>query len=70
VTHNLNEAVRLGHRIVVLSRRPGRVHKEVQIDMPLSQRRLGDPLLEAKQAELWELMRDEAMAADQELVNG
>lgn len=24
VTHNLNEAVRLGHRIVVLSRRPGR----------------------------------------------
>lgn len=70
VTHNLNEAVRLGHRIVVLSRRPGRVHKEMQIDMPLSQRRLGDPLLEAKQAELWELMRDEAMAADQELVNG
>jgi len=70
VTHNLNEAVRLGHRIVVLSRRPGRIHKEVQIDMPLSERRLGDPVLDAKQAELWELMRDEAMAADQELVDG
>lgn len=70
VTHNLNEAVRLGHRIVVLSRRPGRIHKEVEIDMPLSERHLADPVLEAKQAELWELMRDEAKAADLELVDG
>lgn len=70
VTHNLNEAVRLGHRIVVLSRRPGRIHKEVQIDMPLADRHMGEPLLKAKQAELWDLMRDEARAADQELVDG
>ncbi|MCB1813061.1 MAG: ABC transporter ATP-binding protein, partial [Candidatus Competibacteraceae bacterium] len=27
VTHNLHEAVRLGHRIVVLSRRPGRIRE-------------------------------------------
>lgn len=67
VTHNLNEAVRLGHRIVVLSRRPGRIHKEIRIDMPLSERHLGNPVLEAKQAELWDLMREEARAADQEL---
>lgn len=70
VTHNLNEAVRLGHRIVVLSRRPGRIHKEVEIDMPLRERHLADPVLEAKQLELWELMRDEAKAADLELVDG
>lgn len=69
VTHNLSEAVRLGHRIVVLSRRPGRIHREVGIDMPLSERHLADPVLEAKQLELWELMRDEAKAADQELVD-
>lgn len=70
VTHNLNEAVRLGHRIVVLSRRPGRIHQEVEIEMPLKDRHLADPVLEAKQRELWELMRDEARAADQELVDG
>lgn len=69
VTHNLNEAVRLGHRVVVLSRRPGRVREIVDIDMPLSERELGDPLLEEKQKQLWSLMREEAMAADKELVN-
>ncbi|MGH6761030.1 MAG: ABC transporter ATP-binding protein [Phyllobacterium sp.] len=69
VTHNLAEAVRLGHRIVVLSRRPGRVNEIVSIDTPLHERALGNPELEAKQKQLWELMREEAMAADQELVN-
>ncbi|WP_353474901.1 ABC transporter ATP-binding protein [Salipiger sp. H15] len=70
VTHNLNEAVRLGHRIVVLSRRPGRIHKVVDIDTPLQDRHLGSPELEARQAELWELMRAEAEAADMELIDG
>ena len=32
-------------------------------------RHLGDPVLEEKQKQLWDLMRDEAMAADKELVN-
>ena len=67
VTHNLAEAVRLGHRIVVLSRRPGRIREVVSIDTPLAERRAGDPALEAHQARLWQLMRDEAEAADMEL---
>lgn len=70
VTHNLAEAVRLGHRIVVLSRRPGRICEIVAIDKPLDQRKAGDPGLEEKQKRLWNLMRDEAMAADQELIDG
>lgn len=69
VTHNLNEAVRLGHRVVVLSRRPGRIREIVEIDTPLCERHMSDPKLEEKQQQLWELMRDEAAAADQELVN-
>jgi NitT/TauT family transport system ATP-binding protein len=69
VTHNLNEAVRLGHRVVVLSRRPGRIREIVDIDIPLCERHLGNSVLEAKQQQLWDLMRDEAMAADKELVN-
>jgi NitT/TauT family transport system ATP-binding protein len=69
VTHNLSEAVRLGHSIVVLSRRPGRIRDIVEVDIPLAERNPGDPELERKQAELWQLMREEAMAADQELLS-
>ena len=69
VTHNLNEAVRLGHRVIVLSRRPGRIREIVDIDIPLSERRIGHPELEEKQKQLWALMREEAMAADKELVD-
>ncbi|KIN71199.1 ABC transporter ATP-binding protein [Sulfitobacter guttiformis] len=68
VTHNLAEAVRLGHRIVVLSRRPGEVREIVEIETPLEDRRYGDAALEAQQQHLWGLMRDEAAAADAELL--
>ena len=67
VTHNLSEAVRLGHRIVVLSRRPGRVREVVEIDAPIEGRAEGDPALEAVRRRLWTSMRDEARAADAEL---
>lgn len=69
VTHNLAEAVRLGHRVVVLSRRPGRIHEIVNIDVPLGERHLGAPELDACQSQLWELMRREAEAADMELIH-
>ncbi|MGZ2256445.1 ABC transporter ATP-binding protein [Roseobacter sp. A03A-229] len=70
VTHNLAEAVRLGHRIVVLSRRPGEVREVVKLEKPLAERGYGDADLEAQQKHLWELMRAEAAAADAELVRG
>jgi len=69
VTHNLAEAVRLGHRVCVLSRRPGRVREVVRIDRPLAERGLADPALEREQLRLWTLLRDEARAADEELVD-
>ncbi|HYS49602.1 MAG TPA: ABC transporter ATP-binding protein [Xanthobacteraceae bacterium] len=70
VTHNLAEAVRLGHRIVVLSRRPGRVRAVLDIDRPIAERRRGDPDLEAKAHEIWDLLRADAAAADRELIDG
>ena len=69
VTHNLAEAVRLGHRIVVMSRRPGRIREIVELDRPLEDRAPGDAELEAVQRQLWNLMRNEAAAADAELVD-
>ncbi len=69
VTHNLAEAVRLGHRVVVLSRRPGQIREIVEIEKPLLDREFGDVELDAYQRHLWQLMRDEARAADAELIN-
>ena len=68
VTHNLGEAVRLGHRVAVLSRRPGRVREIVAIERPLLGRAESDPDLIAVQARLWALIRDDAAAAERELV--
>ena len=69
VTHNLAEAVRLGHKIVVLSRRPGRIREVVSIDLPLNERVDHLAELETTQRQLWEMMREEARAADMELAD-
>ena len=69
VTHNLQEAVRLGHKIVVLSRRPGRIRDQVAIDMPLEDRPDAVAELAQIQGALWELLREEAQAADRELAD-
>jgi NitT/TauT family transport system ATP-binding protein len=69
VTHNLEEAVRLADRIVVLSRRPGRVREVVTI--PLTRVERGDIAargqLLALQSELWSLIREEAVEAEREV---
>ena len=69
VTHNLAEAVRLGHKIVVLSRRPGQIREVVDLTTPLAERAYGDAALEVQQQHLWGLMREEAAAADAELIH-
>ena len=69
VTHNLAEAVRLGHQVIVLSRRPGQIREVVTIDKPLGEREFGDADLDTAQKHLWQLMRDEARAADAELIH-
>ncbi len=69
VTHNLAEAVRLGHRIAVLSRRPGRIREIVEIDAPLGERDAHRERLEEQQQRIWALMREEALAADREMLD-
>lgn len=70
VTHNLAEAVRLGHQIVVLSRRPGRVRAVRRIDRPLAGRATDNADLRSIEAELWALIRDDAAAAEREIEDG
>jgi NitT/TauT family transport system ATP-binding protein len=72
VTHNLDEALRLADRIIVLSRRPGCIKRVMPIAIP--QRERSGAAARAELARLgemlWELLREEAVEADREVVDG
>jgi NitT/TauT family transport system ATP-binding protein len=67
VTHNLDEAVRLADRVVVLRRRPGRIAAVVDLPVPRGERHAGDPALTLESRKLWDLIRADAEAADREM---
>jgi NitT/TauT family transport system ATP-binding protein len=71
VTHNLDEAVRLADRIVVLSRRPGRIREIVDVATPRDRRGDADVRLQLAtlQNDLWSLIKDEAIDAEREVVH-
>lgn len=72
VTHNLDEAVRLADRVVVLSRRPGRI-REIS-EAPVLRRRRGEASEAAQialwRSHLWDLIRGEAAEAEREIAGG
>ena len=70
VTHNLSEAVHLGHKVVVMSRRPGMITEVVDIDLALDTRKDHPELLIEYQQHLWNIMREEVRAAELELIDG
>jgi NitT/TauT family transport system ATP-binding protein len=65
VTHNIQEAVYMADRVVVLSRRPGRVLAEVKVELPRprDERMLGEPAFVASVERIWSLIREQAAAA-------
>ncbi len=65
VTHNIHEAVYMADRVVVLSRRPGRVLAEVKIELerPRAERMLGEPAFVAAVDRIWSLIREQAAQA-------
>lgn len=71
ITHNLLEALRLADRIVVLSRRPGRIKKVVSIPIPQRERasELAQAELTALGKHLWSLLRCDASNADLEVAH-
>jgi NitT/TauT family transport system ATP-binding protein len=65
VTHNIHEAVWMADRVVVLSRRPGRVLEIVDVELkrPRTETMLGEPAFVHAVERIWALIKSQAREA-------
>ena len=66
VTHNIDEAVVLGDRVIVMTAHPGRIKDEVAIDLPRPRDPMeirADPHYMELTQEIWHLLRNEVLLA-------
>lgn len=69
VTHSIEEAVLMGHRVVVLKGRPASVFETIEVDLPFPRNRetLKHPRFAALREHVWMTLMDEARAAELQL---
>ncbi len=71
VTHNLEEALRMADRVMILRRRPGRIREIVAVPIGRRERTALSAASELKRLHetLWAHIREEAQLADREITN-
>jgi NitT/TauT family transport system ATP-binding protein len=69
VTHSIEEAVLLGHRVIVLKGRPSSIHETIAIDLPGPRTRatLREPRFAELRERVWNTLMSEARAAEFQL---
>ena len=66
ITHQINEAVYLADRVIVMTPRPGRIRAEVVVDLPRP-RKLADkrsPEFLALETQVWDLLHEDILTAE------
>jgi NitT/TauT family transport system ATP-binding protein len=62
VTHDLDEAIYLSDRIIVMGAKPGRIKRVIEVPFARPRGELpqlrGDPVFQAMRAEIWDLIRN------------
>jgi NitT/TauT family transport system ATP-binding protein len=66
VTHSIEEAVLLGHRVIVLKGRPSSIHETITIDLPTPRTRatLREPRFAELREQVWGTLMREAREAE------
>ena len=69
VTHSIEEAVLMGHRVVVLKGRPSKVFETIEVDLPEPRNRetLSHPRFNELREHVWSNLMDEVKAAEFEV---
>jgi len=69
VTHSIEEAVLLGHRVIVLKGRPSSIHETITIDLPSPRTRatLREPRFSELRERVWNTLMSEAREAEFQL---
>ena len=72
VTHNLQEALRMADRVMILRRRPGRIREIFSVPIPRPERARPAARQELDRLfdQLWSHIRQEAQIADREMTDG
>jgi NitT/TauT family transport system ATP-binding protein len=72
ITHSVDEALILGDRVVVMSRRPGRIKEILKIDLPKTREQdvRTDVRFGEMREHIWNLLRTEAIQSEQRLGAG
>jgi sulfonate transport system ATP-binding protein len=64
VTHDIDEAIYLGDRVIIMSERPGTIKQEIEIDLPRPRNRSDYSFLEIRKSILQEFFTDQKIVED------